>query len=92
MDTHFTFVFAILLAILCTSATALRFVASKRILGRLGAEDWLAFAALVSFLAYISLVLASTSRLVAPWVALRGSNDACCVCDYMLTYYHPSKV
>ncbi|KAH8159590.1 hypothetical protein CIB48_g8657 [Xylaria polymorpha] len=59
MDTHFTFVFAILLAILCTSATALRFVASKRILGRLGAEDWLAFAALVSFLAYISLVLAS---------------------------------
>ncbi|KAI0450927.1 hypothetical protein F5B21DRAFT_407149 [Xylaria acuta] len=59
MGTHFTFIFSIVLAFLCSLATALRFVASKRVLGKLGLEDWFAFAALIFFLGYTSLALAS---------------------------------
>ncbi|KAI8952910.1 hypothetical protein F4801DRAFT_162704 [Xylaria longipes] len=59
MDTHFTFVFSVTIAIVCVTLTALRFMASMRVLGRLGAEDWFAFAALLSFLGYTSLILAS---------------------------------
>ncbi|GAP87831.1 putative integral membrane protein [Rosellinia necatrix] len=60
MATIFSLTFSIFLAILCATATALRFVASKRILGRLSAEDWLAFAALVSCLTHIGFGLTNS--------------------------------
>jgi hypothetical protein len=50
------FVLSIIFTPLCIISTVLRFVASKISLGKVGAEDWLALAALLVFLAYIVCV------------------------------------
>ncbi|KAI3321222.1 hypothetical protein HD806DRAFT_200193 [Xylariaceae sp. AK1471] len=64
LEVRFTFIFLIFLATISTIAMALRFIATTHSGRKLSLEDWFALAALISFLGYTSLTLASLGILV----------------------------